>query len=171
MERDLEYETNNAAYCEINEIWGFKCKNHEVCGEVLPDWWFDCKENYLCTNCHMAFGTWGEQAGKGNLEFSDNVECPVCLEIKRGVTHPNCDHFICIDCFKRCYYGDESERPEFPYTVEIMDEYLEDTENPKWDKDYPLIRQWDKEEDEWIDNNGIKYNNESHLRKCPICRK
>jgi hypothetical protein len=177
MQRDLEYETNNAAFCEVNETHGFKCKNNEVCGEVLPSWWFECKGRYTCTNCDALFGTWSNKehgvnrTGKGILDFADNIECPVCLEIKRSVTYPNCQHFVCIDCFKRCYYGDKSDRPIFPYEIEIMDEYLVDIENPTWDIDYPLIRQWDKEDNEWIDNSVIKYANESHLRNCPICRK
>ena len=37
--------------------------------------------------------------GKGILEISDNIECPICLEYKKGVSQPNCNHFTCIDCF------------------------------------------------------------------------
>jgi hypothetical protein len=177
LPRDLEYEANNPAYCTENEIWGFKCKNFEVCGEVLPSWWYDCKEMYLCGNCHQEFGTWSnpEQnvyyTGKGYLDFADNVECPVCLETKRGVSQFNCDHFVCVDCFKRCYYGDKSGRPKFPYQIEVMDEWENDRDNPKWDIEYPLIRQWDEEDEEWLHNSQIKFDNESHLRKCPICQK
>ena len=52
MERDLEYENSNIVYD------GIKCKNYILCGNALPEWWFDAKNNYLCTNCHMQFGTW-----------------------------------------------------------------------------------------------------------------
>tara|TARA_B100002051_G_C16114442_1_gene336851 strand:+ start:209 stop:451 length:243 start_codon:yes stop_codon:yes gene_type:complete len=62
----------------------------------------------------MLFGTWKWQGqeyktGKGILEISDNLECPICLEIKRGISLPNCEHTLCIDCFKRCYYGKDEE--------------------------------------------------------------
>jgi len=103
---------------------GIKCKNYELCESVLPRWWFECKGNYLCTSCHMLFGTWKFQGqeyktGKGILEISDNLECPICLENKRGISHPNCEHTLCIDCFKRCHYGRDEE-----YEYEVNEENL-----------------------------------------------
>ena len=82
MVRDIEYENNNnidfdSQYPE-QDGGGIKCKNFELCESVLPKWWFECKGNYLCSNCHMQFGTWGNQTGKGVLEINDNIECPIC---------------------------------------------------------------------------------------------
>jgi len=113
-EKDTEYENNNIADDFINNEEGIKCKNYELCESVLPKWWFECKGNYLCSSCHMLFGTWklhGQQykTGKGILEISDNLECPICLENKRGISQPNCEHTLCIDCFKRCHYGKDEE--------------------------------------------------------------
>lgn len=114
--KDTEYENNNIAYDYkyTEEVGGgIKCKNYELCETVLPKWWFECKGNYLCTNCHMLFGTWESQGmqytGKGILEISDNLECPICLDKKRGISQPNCDHTLCINCFKRCHYGKGEE--------------------------------------------------------------
>ena len=177
MERDLVYENNNPIYSSVNKEWGFKCKNYEVCGEVLPSWWIECKFRYLCIGCDVMFASWSSEehgfvhTGKGILDFSDNIECPVCLEVKRGVTYPNCQHFVCIDCFKRCFYLDDSGRPKFPYSEEIMDEYINDNANPKWEIEYPLIKKWNEEDSEWSIKREIKFDNESHLRSCPICRK
>ena len=85
---------------------GIKCKNYEICEAVLPKWWFECKGSYLCTNCDMMFGTWGSgensHTGKGILEISDNIGCPICLETKRGISYPKCNHMACIECFKIC---------------------------------------------------------------------
>ena len=180
MERDTEYENNNIAYDEQytkEDGGGIKCKNYELCEAVLPKWWFECKGNYLCTNCHMMFGTWKFQGqeyktGKGILDISDNIECPVCLEVKRSISQPNCDHTVCIDCFKRCYYGDDDaeNEPKFPYPV-IEDEYYEDTDNPKWDTDYPLIKIHNEEYNKWNDEKIKKFENEEYNRKCPLCRK
>jgi len=36
------------------------------------------------------------------------------------------NHTLCINCFKRCYYSNDENKPEFPYSE------IEDTENPKW---------------------------------------
>jgi len=177
MPRDLVYEANNVAFNEQNNCDGFKCKNYEVCDAVLHCQWYNMKGHYLCTNCDYDFGTWSNsdyninRTGKGELGFADNIECPVCLEVKRGVTHPNCDHYICISCFKRCYYGDTSGRPEFPYPIEVMDEWENDRDNPRWDVEYPLIRPWEEALDNWDDNHDLQYEKEEHLRQCPLCRK
>lgn len=179
MPRDLAYENNNIAYDEQytkEEGGGIKCKNYEVCNAVLPMWWYDCKGCYLCTNWVSQFATWSNpeygvyRTGKRELTFADDIECPVCLEIKRCVSQFNCDHYICIGCFKRCYYGDDSGRPAFPYSDEVWEEYSNDRENPKWDIEYPLLRQWDKDDDAWDEKHMAQFNEEVNLRKCPLCR-
>lgn len=173
MKRDLEYENNNIGYdwqYTEEDGGGIKCKNYELCEDVLPKWWFECKGHYLCTNCDMMFGTW--KNGKGELNFSDNIECSICLYIKRSVSQPNCEHTVCIECFKRCYYGDDDteNEPKFPYP-DIEDEYYDDQDNPKWETDYPLIKTHNEEWNKWDDEKVQKYENEEYLRKCPICRK
>lgn len=175
MERDIEYENNNIVYdyqCTEEDGGGIKCKNYELCEGVLPKWWFECKNSYLCSNCDMMFGTWGKYTGKGILEMIDNVECPICFEYDRGITHPNCSHTLCINCFKRCYYGDDNieNEPKFPYP-DIEDAYYDDTENPKWNIDYPLIQTYNVEWNKWDDDKQDKYKNEYYLRKCSVCRK
>jgi hypothetical protein len=177
MKRDMEYENNNIGFdpqYPKEDGGGIRCKNYELCEAVLPKWWFECKGNYLCTNCHMMFGTWKFQGqacrtGKGALDISDNVECPICLEVKRSISQPNCDHSLCIKCFKRCYYGDDDteNEPKFPYP-DIEDEYYNNIENPKWENNYPLIKIHNEEWNKWDDE---KYENEECLHKCPLCRK
>ena len=164
----MERELNQCSEEDGSEIM---CNNYELCDTLLPEWWFECKGDYLCTNCHMMFGTWGDSfTGKGTLQFLDQVDCPVCFEQKRGVSQPRCDHFICIDCFKRCYYGDEDGEPAFPYP-EIEDEYYMDEDNPKWDNEYPLIRVYNDKWTSWENRKVEKYVNETNLRICPLCRK
>ncbi len=179
MERDLEYEKNNIGYDrryieEEDSYTGIKCKNYELCETVLPKWWFDCTDTYLCTGCHIMFGTWGTQTGKGILEISDNLECLLCLENTRVTTYLNCDHKICISCFKRCYYRNEKDdienEPIFPYP-DIEDEYYDDPEDPKWDTDYHLIQKYNDEWNKWEDARDYRYANEAYLRKCSVCSK
>lgn len=178
MTRDYEYEKNNIAYdwqYPEEDGGGIKCKNFELCNSVLPTWWYDCKANYLCDNCHMLFGTWtngnDKYTGKGELNFFDAAECPICLEIKRSVDQPNCKHTLCLDCFKRCHYGDDDEDElEFPFP-NIEDEYYDDPENPKWQKYKSTIDEYNKKCDEHEILKRHNYNSEEYLRKCPICRK
>ena len=142
-----------------------KCKNYKICGETeLPSWWFECKGNYLCTNCDVLFGK--------ILEITDNIECVICLENKLGLTYLNCEHTLCIECFKRCYYGDESREgePVFPYP-EIENEYFDDDMNPKWNIEYPLIKQYNDEWNAWDDERDQKRLNEQYLLKCGVCRR
>ena len=169
--RDLNYETTNIGYDDQYPEGGIKCKNYQLCESILPYWWFDCKFSYLCTDCHMQFGTWGtEHKGKGILEITDNIECPICLEEKEGISQPHCNHSLCIDCFKRCYYGEPlSEKPPFPYP-EIEDEYDNDYDNPKWKNNYPLIKLYTKNLDNWYKSDE-DYKNNISLDKCPLCRK
>jgi hypothetical protein len=177
MERDFDYENNNIVYDEQDPSLerGIKCKNYIICEDLLPRWWFKCKGNYLCINCHMMFGTWGSventHIGKGTLKISNNLECPICFEIKQCISQPRCEHSVCIDCFKRCYYGEKCEgEPIFPYS-DVKDEYYDDQENPKWDDYYPLIKIYNEEHNKWDDKNTEKYNTEEYLRKCSLCRK
>ena len=160
MERDLDYESHSIGYDEQYPDGGILCKNHIVCETILPRWWFDCKRRYLCTNCDMLFGR--------ILEIKDAVECPICLEVKKGITLSRCTHAICITCFKRCYYGDESGEPVFPYPE--MEEYWDTPEDPKW-LEYPLLQSYHQELNAWEDKKIEKYENEMHLRTCPLCRK
>ena len=178
MERNIKYERNNIGYDDQylgDEGSGIKCKNYEICKAVLPKWWFECKGSYLCTNCDMMFGTWTSKCGrqhrgKGALPITANAECSICLELARSVSQPNCDHTICISCFKRCYFGDESGEPDFPYP-DIEDDYYEDPENPNWAHEYPFIQIYNKEWNRWDEEKSRHYEAEAHLRKCPSCRK
>ena len=176
MPRDLDYENNNIAYDEqypIDTGGGIKCKNYEICEAVLPKWWYDCKGRYLCTNCDIFFGTWGVQTGKGELKIYNNLECPICLENKKSISQPFCDHTVCIECFKRCWYGDPdtSGEPEFPHP-DIEDEYDEGSDEicETLESMYPLIKTYNENWDKWDDERNIKRNNEENLRKCPVCR-
>lgn len=182
-QQDFEYEQNNI---EFNNYYpketggGIKCKNYELCNCVLPKCCFKYKNNYLCVHCENISGTREnlidnfKQDGKGVLEFINNVDCPICLEKKRGVSQPRCDHFACIDCFKRCYFGDEdeSERPIFPYP-EIEDYYYYNgiKNQEEMEREYPFIRLYKIKDCIWEDKRLEKYAKEKYLRKCPLCCK
>jgi hypothetical protein len=67
-----------------------------------------------CENTHIC---------KGSLESSNNIDCPICFEIKEFISYPKCNQSICIDCLKRFYYGENCEgEPIFP-SSDIEDEY------------------------------------------------
>lgn len=179
-DRCLEYEEENVTLYQVDpEIKGFKCPNYRLCEMVLPVWWWEVKGHYQCTNCDIIFGTWGTQVGKGALHFENDLECPVCMNVGECVSYPRCDHKVCISCFRRCWFGDESRLlpfPDFP-CPDLEDEFYETSEDSKW-KDIPAIREWIEEETRISDENEIIQNaiNEEvdrneNLRLCPLCRK
>jgi hypothetical protein len=151
--RDMDYELNNI--CPNGRI---KCKNIEMCHHTVFAAPF--KNNYLCDDCDTAY--------EKPLEIKDNIECPICLEIKRGVSQPRCAHFTCVDCFKLCYYSYEIIEPKFPYP-DLKDEYDDDMSNPKWITEYPLIRPYLVEIINYYSKIKEK-KRKKFLKICPLCR-
>lgn len=184
MPRDLRYERDNVGVDEqYPDGDGIKCKNYIVCGEVLPSWWYSCKNRYLCTNCDWAFGTWSGMdatsgavefhTGKGELPVLEDAECPVCLETGAAVTQPRCEHHVCVACFKRCYYGPEPiAQPDFPYARDVEDQYDDDDVcSDEWYATYPLVREYEAALDACEDLDAQRFASEDNLRCCPLCRK
>jgi len=134
------------------------CKNFDVCGKTT-----DTRLD-LCGPCYWMFHE--------VLTFGTSVDCPVCLDITGpSVKYQSCDHFVCINCFKRMKYGDEDSEnePKFPYSSEIEDEYWDDQDgfiqNPRWELDPNIIR-WREECNAWEDACQPPAN----LQNCPLCR-
>lgn len=160
------YSKNENISCDHNCI-SIKCPNYILCETEAPQWLFDCCHG-VCRNCDMMFGKW--QGGKGELEVVDNVECPICLDEKTCITQPKCQHYLCVDCFRRCYYGDDDSEnePQFPYSREIEEEY--DNDESQWEDD-ELIKKFNEDWNAWQDAKELKREQEQNLQCCPLCRK
>ena len=148
------------------------CKNFEFCGEMQPPRWAHAHPNSyledggdpdLCLNCAVMF--------RKELVFKNDVECPVCFETKRGITLPNCEHAICIECFRDCYYGPDFDEPDFPYSKDIEEEYEEYgglCDTPKsFLEQYPLIYEYEEECNRRYDRQKDMTSVNS---RCPLCR-
>jgi hypothetical protein len=154
---------------DINIVAWIKCKNYDICNILLPNDWYNYTGSYLCYGCECLFGKW--RGGKGILNKFNIIKCPICLEYKNGVSQPRCEHYLCIDCMKRCYYGEKIKEPIFPYSNEIKIQHELDPLNNKWDIEYPLIKVYLKENTKFCDERFKKYKKEIYLRKCHLCRK
>jgi hypothetical protein len=143
------------------------CPNETICGNWGPKWYIELKRSGVCICCDSMF--------KKIMSVVESAECPMCLETTKCVIQPNCSHPTCIQCFKRCMYGEpDYPAPEFPYSKEIEDEWendLDNDTNPKWENEYPLIEKWRADYDEWDRKKDLKYYKEENLRVCPLCRK
>ena len=107
---------------------------------------------------------------KDVLKFKDGEECPVCLEENvRCVQNINCDHYICIECFKKCHHWivEDDNQPPFPYSQEVEEEYDED---PEKFEDDPIIRTWQDCMTTYYDEIDTANRVNSNLRLCPVCR-
>ena len=154
-EKLLEYE------CPHN-CQPTSCANGQICGTVnLPEWVTNFKHG-CCISCARQFGK--------VLAFVGTQECPICMDAGECVKQLNCDHYICISCFKRCYYGEDPPQPPFPYPEQEDEYYDGDSDDPKWKND-PVIQKWWEDCDMWDDKRCRKYRSEENLRHCPLCRK
>jgi hypothetical protein len=126
------------------------------------------------------FGGWRGADGRcggglpgvtGELQFSEECnECSICLETKNeSVKQLRCAHVICAECFQRCHHGPPLTSQPFPYP-ELEDEYYEDQDNEKWERDYPLIADYNEHLARMDDARQLKQLSEENLRICPICR-
>ena len=147
-----------------------RCSNFELCGSISG---FIYNNNFLCKDCHNRFGNWcqNEKCDKGVLEMYNDLECPICLETKRTIKLPKCNHVLCIECFKNCYYFkcDISE-PLFPFP-NIEYDYYTDIDNPKWNKYNPLLSIYNELYELWCEYYENQRSIHKLLEKCPLCRK
>lgn len=142
------------------------CKNFEFCGSTQwphPNSYLDSGgDPDLCVNCAVMF--------RKELVFKNEVECPVCFETNRGITLPNCEHAICIQCFRDCYYGKYDE-PDFPYSKDIEEGYDEyggmDYAPKSFLEQYPLIYEYEEECNKRLDRQNEMTSVNS---RCPLCR-
>lgn len=96
-----KYSKNPNIICDKN-CTPIKCPNYILCGAKYPKILLDCHDN-LCLNCDMMFGRW--KGGKGILDiFSENKECPKCKNTLKCLSLPKCEHYLCINCFKKYNY-------------------------------------------------------------------
>lgn len=159
------------------------CPNIKVCGNYEHKNAFTYYHG-VCWNCDIYLGEW--QRGKGKLEFKSIDMCCICYEKEiEGVSMPKCSHFICVECFKKCFNHLTSD-PFFPQELEdhldelceLVNEFPEETER----KHYEILAERHPEISEIIltyvdgcDNvrnrEHLSYNDRERLARCPLCRR
>ena len=135
------YESNS--YNEIN------CPNNIICSNTIKD--NDNTYDGVCLECYNLFGKWRNK--NHILHIKESIEiCPLCNNENIVIHRPSCDHFLCIDCFKKFYFGIELKKPIFPY-VEKEYRYwlnLENDISEDWVKDSKIteyihnLNYWEK---------------------------
>jgi hypothetical protein len=186
--RDLQYEQSNIGYDYQYPEGGIKCKNYDLCEDILPPDWWEQMANYLCMNC----GSWFKIGGFGwdELEFRESEEeCAVCNEsCNKQVKFPaNCGHWFCVSCSRNILFWDETRYYLSPVPFgclpcpngcinpikgkqchcENYDEILKrwEQENPQKFKAYNNAEKLSIELSETVDGSVFG------SKKCPLCRK
>jgi hypothetical protein len=124
----------------------------------------------VCWSCKASYNDEGDDETNVYLSFVDSIECCICLKTDNGVSFPHCDHYTCIDCHNRCWFGPEPVKVEFPYPEEIRKLYLSDSQNSIWQKD-PKIKEYIEQDNKAEHDRMDQWEQETNLRKCPLCRK
>ena len=115
----------------------------------------------LCFSCDVTFAK--------KLTFLEKTDCQICpSKDTQGVKRLNCDHSLCLTCFKRAHYGDPPTQPSFPYGKDIEMDYTENRWDTKW-LDDPLIRQYEVEYEGWVDKLYENFKECDPLRECKVC--
>ena len=188
MARDVQYEKLNTIYDMMREEYGIKCKNYELCEQIVPLDHHKYHGNYFCMDC----GDWFKIGGFGwnELEFRvKKEECIVCNEIcTTQLKFPtNCGHWFCVSCSRNILFWDETRyhlSPE-PYgcppcpngcvnPVRGRQCYCEEYDDikDKWEKEQPIkFNEWNDAENESIELSETDCGSVFGSRKCPLCRK
>ena len=82
----------------------FKCENYIICETI-----FNYNNQNLCINCNHFFG---------KLIIYENNECPICLNYTKCIKLQNCDHCLCVNCFKRCFCSWKNKKTQQFYNNE-----------------------------------------------------
>lgn len=190
MVRDLEYENNNIGFdCQYTKEdgGGIKCKNYELCQNILPSEHYENLGNYLCMTC----GDWFKVGGFGwnELEFREGEECVICNSTSnKQLKFPaNCGHWFCVSCSRDILFWDETRYHLSP-VIYGCPSCPNGCINPERGRQCNC-KEYDEIQEEWVVHEPDKYkewNEAEHIsielsetivgsvfgsKKCPLCRK
>ena len=114
---NFKYICSGNSWCLIpNYMLSSKhCKNYSVCFNNCDD---SNKDNF-CNDClNLPF-----ENKKRIIDCVKQNECSICLKITNIVVkREECEHFICVHCFRKIFFGKSLYTPIFPYLNEKYDE-------------------------------------------------
>lgn len=138
----------------------FACCNWLLCNDTAPHWLLQA-QNGCCTKCFQLYGS--------KLKVAKLACCPVCQEVGVfGVRVPDCNHFVCITCFKETVYI-------FGGPI-FMRSPLLSLDVPAGHENMDLLAsvcQWHRTNEqvlkEWLAS--VSSNRRINGLKCPVCKK
>jgi hypothetical protein len=100
------YCENGVCYLSTYE----PCKNFIACKNKIA--FNEETKNGLCNDCYHIFGEWRKRH-RSDVKLKNICgTCPMCNEEKQTILYRmDCDHSICVDCFRKIYFGLEIKKP------------------------------------------------------------
>lgn len=105
------------------------CKNYIVCKNKLSQ----NEQGEICNDCYHIFGEWRERQ-RANVEIKTDCDiCPLCQEENQKIVfRMDCDHLVCVDCFRKIYFGLEIKKPVLSFSDKSLLIYKQQLE--KWNR-------------------------------------
>lgn len=106
------------------------CRNFIVCkNKISPNQ----EIKGVCNDCYHVFGEWRERYRK-NVEVKNDCDtCQICNEENQIIVfRMDCEHSICVDCFRKIYFGLEIKKPVLNFSGSAISEYKLKLE--KWNR-------------------------------------
>jgi len=122
----------------------------------------------VCWECGASYSTVENEHQNKYLSFIKSMECCICFNTTSGVSFPNCKHYTCVPCHKRCFFGPDPINLEFPIPS-MKQLYLSDPGNIIWEQ-VPEIKEFKQKEYQLEIDRMEQWYRETNLRTCPLCR-
>ena len=92
------------------------CPNYIICNNNIEN----ITLGSICADCNLLFGKWRKKVGILKIKSEKEI-CPLCSNIDLSICRPDCEHYLCVQCFKILYFGTSFSKPLFPFPdKEIM---------------------------------------------------
>ena len=156
---DFLIEKNTIKYCSgclVHILHDFQFIECLFCGEYEHDDESLIKKYddiFICKNCMLLYPN-------KNIIIVDNNECPIYYDSNKTLKLPNCEHYLCLICFQKLYYGKDLIKIKYNPRIKLS--------KPKFPYEIKKIREYQN----WIDENeDIYYNSNNKKIWNKICKK
>jgi hypothetical protein len=152
------YNKDNILYCsscldfisrDLPFIECDLCEEYEHSDDLLIK-----KYNDICI-CHNCISLYSNK----NIIMKDNNECPICYDETKVIKLPLCEHYLCINCFKKIHYGKSLSETKYNLRLKLS--------KPKFPYEFKKSREYQN----WIDDNEDIYYSNNKKSWTKICKK
>jgi hypothetical protein len=96
MNNNIETNINTELHLNSNLVNCYFCESFHFLETIFISEYNNVMICYECVINHTK---------QKPITIIDNIECSVCYNINKGIELPSCNHIVCIDCYKKIYFG------------------------------------------------------------------